>query len=108
MSCGRVTEKGSINIAGFGTFERRLYKPFDYKLEVKIGVLKEGDRLVLHVQGTPESVDKLSNEGITKLFDKIDLIKNNTSNNTYYRRIIAHASKTINEKELNYLIKINI
>lgn len=89
-----------IEIQNIGKYKRLFYKPFDYKTEVKIGVINNCNEIVMHIQGTPESIDKYSNGGISKILNKLDTV---TTPKNVYKRVIAHASKIINKYELEML-----
>jgi magnesium-transporting ATPase (P-type) len=80
--------------------DRLLYKKFDYKLEVKLGVIRYKGQMYLHIQGTPEAINKYSQGKLVKLMDEL---KNIPKPDNAYRRIIAHASREIDEKELELL-----
>jgi magnesium-transporting ATPase (P-type) len=86
-----------IEVKNIGKYKRLLYKPYDYILEVKIGVIENGGNMMLHIQGTPESVNKYAND---ELKEMLDYIEKKESPNNVYKRIIAHASKVINDEEL--------
>ncbi|AYV78494.1 MAG: soluble P-type ATPase [Edafosvirus sp.] len=94
---------GKIIIDQFGIFDRLYYAPFTYSLEIKFGVIKKEDRIILHIQGTPDAIDKYSSGKITMILQTIDSSPNSSN---AYRRIIAHAWKFINEDDVKQL-KIN-
>ncbi len=95
-----ITNNQIIETQNLGKYERLYYKPYDYHLEVKIGVVKRDDIIVLHIQGTPEAVNKYSNYRMTSILNKID---GESPPNNAYQRIIAHAAKSITCEELEYL-----
>lgn len=81
---------------------RRFYKSFDYELEVKLSVIEYKERLFLHIQGTPEAIDKYSGKRLSD--SKVNqMIEDLSKPSNAYRRIIAHASKEIDEKDLQLL-----
>ena len=82
-------------------FKRHFYQQFDYKLEVKIAVISCMDGpYELHIQGTPEAIDKYSK---SKFIDKLRTIESLPRKKNSYRRIIAHAWRYITRKELEIL-----
>lgn len=94
-----------VNDGNLLNIEKLFYSPFDYKYEVKIGVTKStytDNHMYLHVQGTPESIDKYSNGKISAL-----LKERKTSNipEGAYERVIAHGSKIITSEDLEILRK---
>jgi len=90
---------GYINVLDYDNYERLYYKPYDYKLEVKIGVIKKehGSNIELHIQGTPEAIDRYSNGKLAIILTQIESMK---VPNNVYKRVIAHASKIITHEEL--------
>lgn len=94
-----LSKDDTINI------ERLYYKPFDYKLEVKIAVIRcpYTKKLFVHIQGTPEAINKYSCFQIEGLLEQIEEYK---SPNNAYKRIIAHACKEISESDIPLLKSI--
>ena len=80
---GRRLHRNSIDQAGHGEiivddlshYRRHYYRPYDYQLEVKIGVIQaSGDAgLVLHVQGTPKLVNRYSGGQITDTLQQLEV-----------------------------------
>ena len=82
------------------TLKRVYFKEFDHITEVKCAiVIGENKGYELHVQGTPEAVEKYSRfPGQIK--DLLTCMPTPSSENTQsYRRIIAYGSRTLSEKE---------
>jgi magnesium-transporting ATPase (P-type) len=84
-------------------YKRLYHTQFDYKLEIKMSVVQYNNQITLHIQGTPESVNTYSNNGLRTVLENISKIKH--PKNTY-RRLIAHAKKIITYEQLQQL-KIN-
>ena len=83
--------------------QRLFYKPFDYNLGVKLSVVKIDNELELHIQGTPESVNLYSKNGLDNIFNNINLKE--TPDNAY-KRIIAHAYTKINIEDMENIDNI--
>jgi magnesium-transporting ATPase (P-type) len=81
-------------------FNKLYYQPFNYKLEVKLGVIEIGDNIFLNIQGTPESILKYSNNKLSTLLQEVD---NMTHPQDAYKRIIAHGIKKISLEDLAVL-----
>ena len=95
---------GHIIVENYSKFDRLYYKPFDYLLEVKLAVIKQNssEQLILHIQGTPESINKYSDGKLEILLKNIENMKTHKNS---YKRVIAHACKTITPNELEILKK---
>jgi magnesium-transporting ATPase (P-type) len=89
--------KGIIVVERYGAFKRLFYSPFNHNLEVKIAVISRGKELILHIQGTPEAINKYSNNKLNSILEEINSFK---SPDNAYKRIIAHACRIITEEEL--------
>ncbi len=81
--------------------DRLYYQPYNYQLEVKIAVVRNLDhKLILHIQGTPEAINKYSNQSLKNHLRPI--ILPSTPKNAYQREI-AHACREITKDELHQL-----
>ncbi len=105
----RQLQKNIINSEGCGQilvsndhqYNRLYYKPYNYQLEVKIGVIQKNDgEIILHVQGTPEAINNYSNGQLT---DTLTQIEKMTVPSNVYKRVIAHGSKRITQFDLELL-----
>ena len=81
-------------------YQRIYYKPYDYNLEVKLAVIKGKNELILHIQGTPEAVNKYSSNQLNDILRKIEIQKTPTN---IYKRVIAYANKHISNQEYELL-----
>ena len=80
-------------------YDRIYRKDYDYKTEVKCSIIFHNQRYELHVQGTPESINRYSNGKLDKYLSNLqkDVPKNT------YRRMIAHGMKYLDEVDnFNY------
>jgi magnesium-transporting ATPase (P-type) len=95
---------GRIIFEKLGVFERLYYKPFEHGIDVKLGVIRDKEnKIILHIQGTPEAVNKYSGYKLCNILDKIENDPAHISINNAYKRVIGHASKEISENELELL-----
>jgi len=74
------------------TIDRIFSHAFDYKLEVKIAVIKYNNKYYLHIQGTPEAINNYSDYKLAPLLENLD---QKDYPQSAYRRVIAHAAKEI-------------
>lgn len=89
--------------AGSIRFNRYYYKPYNPTLQFKYSVISEDEKeFILHVQGTPEIINKLSNGHLQSLIDQTDMM---TLPNNIFPRTIAHGAKSITKDELEILEK---
>ena len=75
-------------------YQRLYYRAYDYRLEVKIGVIQNphNDSIELHVQGTPESINRYSGGLLDPYMQEVE---NRSCPSNAYRRVIAHGCKMI-------------
>jgi len=78
--------------------ERFYFKNFSYDTGVKSSIIKSNGQYVLHIQGMPERIcDYVNQIGASEL---LHTIENTDLSSNSYKRVIAHASKIISEKDV--------
>jgi magnesium-transporting ATPase (P-type) len=86
---------------------RHYYAEYNRQLEVKLGVIQlkngntsNGNQMYLHIQGTPEAIQKYSDGRLQRSLDvsqQLPMVPD------AYKREIAHASRLITQEELELL-----
>lgn len=74
--------------------QKMYYKPFDYTLGIKYSIVKDENKYILNIQGTPEAINSYSNNLVNISEKYMSQISENN-----YRRIICYSKKIITEDE---------